>query len=97
MASRDHTLDDCLHELEAKHYLSDAEQFEEINLKKRKLYIKDQMEVMIRQHRAGAVNRPRPVSIGSTLLEGTRVLVPYVPFSLQVPQAPSPKSRKYHQ
>ena len=56
LASKHHTLDDRLHELEAKHYLSDAEQFEEINLKKRKLYIKDQMEVMIRQHRAGSVN-----------------------------------------
>ena len=56
LASRHHTLDHRLHELEAKQYLSNDEQFEEISLKKRKLYIKDRMEVMIRQHRAGAVN-----------------------------------------
>ena len=45
LASKHHTLDDRLHELEAKHYLSDAEQFEEVSLKKRKLHLKDQMEV----------------------------------------------------
>jgi uncharacterized protein YdcH (DUF465 family) len=53
LASKHHTLDDRLHELEAKHYLSDAEQFEEIKLKKRKLQVKDQMEVMIRNFRGG--------------------------------------------
>ena len=37
LASKHHSLDDRLHELEAKHYLSDAEQFEEVSLKKRKL------------------------------------------------------------
>ena len=51
LASKHHTLDDRLHELEAKHYLSDAEQFEEISLKKRKLHIKDRMETIIRDHR----------------------------------------------
>ena len=53
LASKHHTLDDRLHELEAKHYLSDAEQFEEVKLKKRKLQVKDQMEVMIRNFRGG--------------------------------------------
>ena len=52
LASKHHSLDDRLHELEAKHYLSDAEQFEEISLKKRKLHIKDRMELMLRQYRA---------------------------------------------
>ena len=51
LASKHHSLDNRLHELEAKHYLSDAEQFEEISLKKRKLHIKDQMETILRDHR----------------------------------------------
>ena len=54
LASKHHTLDDRLHELESKHYLSDAEQFEEISLKKRKLQVKDQMEVMLRHYRTGS-------------------------------------------
>ena len=51
LASRHHTLDDRLHELESKHYLSDAEQFEEVKLKKRKLQVKDQMELILRNFR----------------------------------------------
>jgi len=54
LASKHHTLDDRLQELESKHYLSDAEQFEEISLKKRKLQVKDQMEVMLRHYRTGS-------------------------------------------
>ena len=54
LASKHHTLDDRLHELEAKQYLSDSEQFEEISLKKRKLLLKDRMELILRQHRTGA-------------------------------------------
>jgi uncharacterized protein YdcH (DUF465 family) len=56
LASKHHSLDDRLHELEAKHYLSDAEQFEEVSLKKRKLHIKDQMENILREHRNLASN-----------------------------------------
>ena len=51
LASKHHSLDDRLHELESKHYLSDAEQFEEISLKKRKLQVKDRMEIMMRNFR----------------------------------------------
>lgn len=51
LASTHHTLDDRLHELESKHYLSDSEQFEEISLKKRKLQVKDRMECIVREHR----------------------------------------------
>ena len=51
LASKHHTLDDRLHELEAKHYLSDAEQFEEVSIKKRKLNLKDRMETIMRDHR----------------------------------------------
>ena len=54
LAFKHHSLDDRLHELEAKHYLSDEEQVEEVSLKKRKLHIKDQMESMLRHH-TGAV------------------------------------------
>ena len=51
LASKHHSLDDRLHELESKHYLSDAEQFEEVKLKKRKLQVKDQMELILRNFR----------------------------------------------
>ena len=48
LASKHQSLDDRLHELEAKHYLSDAEQFEQVSLKKGKLRVKDQMELILR-------------------------------------------------
>jgi uncharacterized protein YdcH (DUF465 family) len=51
LASKHHSLEDRLHELEAKHYLSDAEQFEEVSLKKRKLQVKDRMELILRNFR----------------------------------------------
>ncbi|MBM3806656.1 MAG: DUF465 domain-containing protein [Acidimicrobiia bacterium] len=51
LASMHHSLDSRLHELEAKQYLSDAEQFEEVSLKKRKLQCKDRMETILREHR----------------------------------------------
>jgi uncharacterized protein YdcH (DUF465 family) len=44
-------LEDRLHELEAKHYLSDVEQIEEVNIKKRKLHLKDRMEDILRRYR----------------------------------------------
>ena len=54
LASKHHSLDDRLHELEAKQYLSDAEQFEEVKLKKRKLQVKDQMEIILRNFRGSS-------------------------------------------
>ena len=51
LAARHHELDDRLHELSAKHYLSEPEQIEETNLKKRKLQLKDRMEILRRQRR----------------------------------------------
>ncbi|MEP6782276.1 MAG: YdcH family protein [Acidobacteriota bacterium] len=51
LASKHHSLDDRLLQLESKHYLSDAEQFEEISLKKHKLQVKDRMECILRDHR----------------------------------------------
>ena len=50
LASKHHSLDDQLQKLEAKHYLSDDEQLEEVSLKKHKLQIKDRMELLMREH-----------------------------------------------
>ena len=44
LANLHHALDDRLHELTEKHYLTNSEQVEEVTLKKRKLALKDQME-----------------------------------------------------
>ena len=52
LAERHHELDDRLHELTEKHYLSDSEQVEESTLKKRKLALKDQMEMILRDYAA---------------------------------------------
>jgi uncharacterized protein YdcH (DUF465 family) len=51
LAVRHHELEDRLHELTAKHYLSEPEQVEEVTLKKRKLQLKDRMEDILRRHR----------------------------------------------
>ncbi len=42
-------LDDRIHELTSKAYLSEPEQFEEVNLKKQKLQLKDRMEDILRR------------------------------------------------
>ena len=46
-----HQLEDRLHELTAKHYLSEPEQVEEVTLKKKKLLLKDRMEDIMRRRR----------------------------------------------
>jgi len=51
LATKHHELEDRLHELIAKHYLSEPEQVEEVTLKKRKLQLKDRMEDILRRHR----------------------------------------------
>ena len=53
LASQHHDLDEKLHSLAARNYLSAPEQLEEVTLKKRKLYLKDQMEDILRRHRNG--------------------------------------------
>ncbi|HXH25050.1 MAG TPA: YdcH family protein [Vicinamibacterales bacterium] len=50
LAERHHELDHRLHELSDKQYLSAAERIEAINLKKRKLALKDQMELIAREY-----------------------------------------------
>jgi len=49
LAAKHHALDDRLSELTSKHYLTEPEQIEEVTIKKRKLQLKDQMEVIRRQ------------------------------------------------
>ncbi len=51
LATQHHELDDRLHELSVKPYLSEPEQVEEVTLKKRKLHLKDRMEDILRRHR----------------------------------------------
>jgi len=45
-----------LQELAGKPFLSDQEQFEEVQLKKQKLRLKDQMEAMLQQYRKQALS-----------------------------------------
>jgi uncharacterized protein YdcH (DUF465 family) len=52
LATQHHELDDRLHELSSKPYLSEPEQVEEVTLKKRKLHLKDRMEDIVRRHRS---------------------------------------------
>jgi len=49
LAAKHHELEDRLHELTSKHYLSEPEQIEEVNLKKQKLLLKDRMEDIMRR------------------------------------------------
>ena len=58
LASKHHELDGRLHELAAKHYLSESEQVEEVRLKKRKLQLKDRMETIVRDHSNPAAHAP---------------------------------------
>jgi len=49
LATQHHDLDDKIHDLTARHYLSEPEQIAEAQLKKRKLHLKDQMENILRR------------------------------------------------
>jgi uncharacterized protein YdcH (DUF465 family) len=51
LAVKHHELDDRLHKLIAKHYLSEPERIEEVTLKKQKLHLKDRMEGILRRYR----------------------------------------------
>lgn len=52
LASQHQELDDRLHDLSSKPYLTEPEQLQEVTLKKRKLHLKDQMEEILRRKRA---------------------------------------------
>jgi len=51
LANQHHLLDERIHNLAERNYLTEPEQLEEVTLKKRKLHLKDQMENILRQHR----------------------------------------------
>jgi uncharacterized protein YdcH (DUF465 family) len=51
LATKHHELEDRLHQLTSKQYLSQPEQIEQANLKKQKLQLKDRMEDILRRHR----------------------------------------------
>ena len=51
LATQHHDLDERIHSLATRPYLTEPEQLEEVTLKKRKLHLKDQMENILRQHR----------------------------------------------
>ena len=51
LATQHHDLDERIHTLAIRHYLSEPEQLEEVTLKKKKLQLKDQMENMLRHYR----------------------------------------------
>ena len=52
LATQHHDLDERIHNLAVRHYLSEPEQLEEVTLKKKKLQLKDQMESILRHYRA---------------------------------------------
>jgi uncharacterized protein YdcH (DUF465 family) len=53
LATLHHDLDERIHNLTDRHYLTEPEQLEEVQLKKRKLHLKDQMESILRRHTNG--------------------------------------------
>lgn len=52
LATQHHDLDQRIHSLAGRAYLSEPEQVEEVTLKKKKLQLKDQMESILRHYRA---------------------------------------------
>jgi uncharacterized protein YdcH (DUF465 family) len=54
LATLHHDLDEKIHDLTGRHYLSEPEQVEETTLKKRKLQLKDQMESILRRYSYGS-------------------------------------------
>jgi hypothetical protein len=64
LAARHHELEERLHDLSHKPYLSQPEQVEEVTLKKRKLQLKDRMEDIVRRYRQRAtppIPAPQPI------------------------------------
>jgi uncharacterized protein YdcH (DUF465 family) len=57
LAEEHRTYEDRLTQLAALHYPSAEEQMEESTLKKKKLYLKDQMESILRQYKQQAAGR----------------------------------------
>jgi uncharacterized protein YdcH (DUF465 family) len=49
LATKHHQLDERLHDLACRHFLTEPEQLEESQIKKQKLRLKDRMEELMRQ------------------------------------------------
>jgi uncharacterized protein YdcH (DUF465 family) len=62
LAQQHHQYDEQLEKLVHKAHLSEDEKITEVKLKKMKLYVKDQMEMMIQKHRQQAVKSTGPAS-----------------------------------
>jgi uncharacterized protein YdcH (DUF465 family) len=60
LATQHQDLDQRLRGLASKSYLTDAEQIEEMTLKKRKLQLKDRMEAILRRYRGEPADVPAP-------------------------------------
>jgi len=56
LATKHHDLDERLHNYADRQYLTQPEQVEELTLKKQKLYLKDQMEFLLRKHGTDGVH-----------------------------------------
>jgi uncharacterized protein YdcH (DUF465 family) len=62
LAQKHHQYDEQLEKLVHKIHLSEEEKIEEVNLKKMKLHVKDQMEVMIQKYRQQTAKSSGPAS-----------------------------------
>jgi uncharacterized protein YdcH (DUF465 family) len=66
LAAKHHELEQRLHDLTSKHYLSEPEQVEQVTLKKKKLQLKDRMEDILRRYRQrtprAPVAQPTPIN-----------------------------------
>lgn len=62
LATLHHDLDERIHNLTTRNFLSEPEQVEEVRLKKHKLQLKDQMESILRRHTTdgGSSHAARP-------------------------------------
>jgi uncharacterized protein YdcH (DUF465 family) len=57
LAAKHHHLDEQIHSLATRHHLSEPEQLEETTLKKRKLQLKDRMEMILRRRADGSMSQ----------------------------------------
>ena len=60
LAQKHSNYDEQLEKLLHKIFLSEEEKVEEVNLKKMKLHVKDQMEIMIQKYRQRAAKQAGP-------------------------------------